>query len=333
MDAGVDASMDAGADGSSNEDASMPPVETWGDHLGISLFPSVENFDKARALGVRWVRISWEMNWGPFDPTLISHAHAIGLNVLEACQKATHVYTAADVESFASYCASWVDAGVDAIEIGNEWNHLPFYAWNGGNPDSSYASQASFFDAAAASIRQKSPTVPVMNSGWSPEASPNDPTSAMAKSLDAATSFKSDGNAIGHHPYAYDCGSPLTCGIPNHPEWNAFFQTRTVYAAAKMRGYDHPVWLTELGGPSGNGQSAFGVPYTLDTQQKLLLDYFAGIASMRVDGIPIGVVFVHTIQDGQSATSALEKTFGVYDEAWQLKPSGQVVRDQALLPW
>ena len=304
---------------------------TWSDHMGISMSLSRSNVDKAKALGVKWVRISWEQNWGTFDMTSLDYAHTQGLKVLQSCQKAGKTYTATDISSFASYCASWVDKGIDALEIGNEWNHVPF--WNP-DPNGSYTLQAQLMDATSSAIRAKSSTITIMNSGWSPEATPDTPTEAMSRTLDASNgNLKANGDAIAHHGYAYHCNSPLLCSYPSQT-WNAFLYTQNVYAAAKTRGYDHPVWLTEIGGPSGNGNNLYtGLPFTLASQQQLYKDYITGIKQMRTAGTPIDMVFWHTIQDGQSATNSVELTFGLYDTAGVIKPAGQVVKDQAALAW
>ncbi len=312
--------------------------ETWGEHLGMSIWPDRKNIEMTKALGFKWVRYGWELGWGAFDDSLIAYTHSLGLKILWVCQKGSngsvHPYADADVAAFATYCAAAVDKGVDAIEIGNEWNHLPFYAYNGGAPDSTFKSQAKFFDATTAAIRAKSSTITIMNSGWSPESTSLAPVEAMVKTLDNSTTFKTKANAIANHPYAYSCDSPLLCGYPGRKDWNAFLATQDVYAAAKARGFDHPVWMTELGGPSGNGTNAYtGAPYSLQTQAQLFKDYFVGIGNMRSAGVPFGVIFFHTAQDGQSATIAVELTFGAFDKNWVIKPAGQVLKDQAVKAW
>lgn len=328
----TDSTVNGGAAVQFNAQVGGPSGNTWGDHMGISLWPDRTNFDKAKALGVKWVKISWEQNWGTFDYSLIDYAHSIGLKVLQDCQKGDHTYTLADLGSFVSYCAAWVDRGVDAIEIGNEWNHIPFWL---PAPDSTYALPAAFFDYTAEAIRQKSATIPIMNSGWSSETSPNLPQEAMAKSLDRSNGkFKVNGSAIAHHPYAYNCDSPLKCDYPARKDWNAFLATQDVYNEAKIRGFDKPIWFTELGGPSGGGFNLYnGQAFTTASQAQLYKDYIAGMALMRAGGVPISIVFWHTTQDGQSFTNDLEKTFGLYDSNWNIKPAGQVVKDQAAKTW
>ena len=178
-------------------------------------------------------------------------------------------------------------------------------------------------------------TIPITNAGWSSESSPNLPQEAMAKSLDRSSgSFKTKASGIAHHPYAYNCDSPLQCNYPARKDWNAFLATQDVYAEAKNRGFDKPIWFTELGGPSGNGTNLYtGQPFTTASQAQLYKDYIAGIALMRSSGVPINIVFWHTTQDGQSATNSLELTFGLYDANWNIKPAGQVVKDQAAKTW
>jgi len=316
-----------------------PPATsgTWGEHMGVSMMVlTPEYIDRTAALGVKWIRMSVESGWG-FDQNLITYAHSKGLKVLQACQKGGHTYsgTTTDVASFATYCASWVDKGVDAIEVGNEWNHMPFYNYNGtGSPDATGASQARYFDATVAAIRAKSATIPVMNSGWSPESSPRLPQEMMDKTLANSDGRMKQGSTIAHHGYAYNCDSPLRCAYPNRRDWNTFLATQDVYAAAKARGYDRGVWLTELGAPSGNGTNLYnGTAFTAASQEQMYKDYLTGIAQMRSAGTPIQVVFFHTIKDGQSATNAAEQTFGLYDLNGVLKPAGAVVKNQAALAW
>lgn len=310
---------------------------TWGEHMGVSMMVlTPEYIDKTAALGVKWIRMSVESGWG-FDQNLITYAHSKGLKVLQACQKGGHAYsgTSTDVASFATYCASWVDKGVDAIEVGNEWNHMPFYNYNGtGSPDPTGVSQARYFDATVAAIRTKSATIPVMNSGWSPESSPRLPQELMDKTLANSDGRMKQGSAIAHHGYAYNCDSPLRCAYPTRRDWNSFLATQDVYAAAKARGYDRGVWLTEIGAPSGNGSNLYnGTAYTLASQEQMYRDYLTGISQMRSAGTPIQVVFFHTIKDGQSATNAAEQTFGLYDLNGVLKPAGAVVKSRAAMAW
>ncbi len=313
-------------------------TETWADHLGISMGGELKNLQMAKALGVKWVRFGWEMGWGPYDWTDITNAHNLGLKVLWVCQKGAgsngHAYYDSDISAFAAYCAAAADHGVDAIEIGNEWNHNPFYMYNNVAPDSTFVSQAKFLDATTAAIRAKSATIPIMNAGWSPEAGGLSPSQAMAKVLDNSTTFKQKATLIANHPYAYSCDSPLRCDYANHPEWNAFLQTQVVYSNAKARGFDHPVWMTEIGGPSGNGNNPWNnTPYTQASQAQLFKDYIAGVGVLRGQGVPVGVLFFHTIQDGQSFTNSVEQTFGAYDANWNIKQAGQVLKDQASKPW
>lgn len=340
---------------------------TWGDHMGMNIWFTKANIDRVNAMGLKWVRISWELPW---DATYIinssgaaekltdnvAYAHSKGIKVLQSCQKTPHSYSSSDISSFVSYCASWVDKGADAIEIGNEWNHGPFW---GVYPGGNYTLQAQLSDATTTAIRAKSATIPIMNAGWSPENQdqhPYDiPQQAMQRLLSASTSFKANGTKIAHHPYAYNCNSALKCSYdtPADPcsskvpktcraDWNAFLATQDVYQAAKANGYDKPVWMTEIGGPSGGIDTTTGSCFknvgtgqcfTLESQRQLFADYITGIKQMRAAGTPIELIFWSSLVDGASATNNLEKTSGAYDASWTIKPAGQIILDQVKLAW
>lgn len=332
-----------------NITATPPPTvngNSWADHTGIFMTlsggkdraASIQRIDKAKALGVKWIKFSWEQNWGSFDDSLVTYAHSQGLKVVESCQKTPHTYTASDIQAYAAFCASWADrtgsARVDGIEIGNEWNnHNPFWSPS----DTSYATQAAFFDATAAAIRAKpnSDSLIIISSGWSPEASPNLPQEATAKSLDRSNgNFKKYANGIGLHPYSYNCDSPLACGYPGRRDWNTMLAAQDVYNAAKARGFDHPLYFTEVGGPSSGGTNLYTKQsFTLASQKQLFIDYIAAINQLRSAGVPIGIVFWGTIQDGQNSTQPVEDSFGLYDANWNIKPAGQVVKDQSSKAW
>ncbi len=351
--------------------------ETWAAHMGIGTGTSRTNMDKAKALGVKWVGISWEMGWGTFDNSIVTYAHSIGLKVKQSCQKTVpsnldsingvskrvHGYGTFDIANFASYCASYVDKGVDAIEIGNEWNHEPFWyrmlnasdtydKWQ--KPDGDYTLQAQLVDATMASIRAKSATLPIVTPGWSSDSSPRLPWEAMGQLIEKSNgNIKKYGSYVAHHPYAYRCNalmapdnttadivndvnkvSPLQCEYPRRRDWNNFLLIQDVYNNAKIRGYDKPIWLSEIGGPSGNGTNDWTKqPFTLASQAALTREYIDGIRRLRGLGYPIDQINWMTIQDGQSATIYAEETFGLYDKDWNIKPAGQVVKDQASKPW
>ncbi len=308
-------------------------TSTWGDHMGVVLWASRENIYMAKALGVKWVAISWEQNWGTFDNSIIAYAHELGLKVRQTCQKAPHSYTKADASSFAAYCASWVDKGVDAIEIGNEWNHEPF--WNNPSPNGDYTVQANIMDATVKAIRAKSAIIPIITTGWSSGTSPNLPYEAIGKVLDASDgTIKTNATYIGNHPYAYNCDSPLLCDYPNRRDWNAFLGTKDVYAQAAIRGFAKPIWFTEIGGPSGGGKNLYtGADFTKASQKLLFEQYIQGIIQMRNAGYPIDNIFWISIQDGQNATTPAEEYFGLYDRNWNIKPAGTVVKNQSSQAW
>jgi hypothetical protein len=254
------------------------------------------------------------------------------MKVIETCQKSPHSYNLSDIPGFTNWCASWVDRGVDAIEIGNEWNHYPF--WDSA-PNVDYGVQAKIVDAAIKAIRAKSAKVIIITSGFSPESSPNLPQEAIGKLLEGSDgSIKSRATYIGHHPYAYNCTSVLSCNYPERRDWNTFLATQDVRQAATSRGAIQPIVFTEIGGPSGGGQrSQDGVAYSTETQRQLFEEYIAGIQLMRSGGTPIEFFLWHTIRDGESFTNPAEEHFGLFDKDWNIKPAGWVVAGQASKPW
>jgi hypothetical protein len=340
-------------------DNSVTAGEIWGDHMGVvRARPDTLALDRTVALGAKWIRISVEQGDAGFntDPTngIIAQAHSRGLKVLQACQKpavnGSHNYSgsATDIASFATYCASWVDKGADAIEIGNEWNHMPFYNFNNtGSPDSTYVSQAAYTNATTNAIRAKSATIPVLNGGWSPEASPNDPPSATSKLLASSdNSFKSKATGLAHHPYQWDIG-------PYGGKY-AFWQTINIYNNAKNAGYNKPVWLTELGGPSTGTLTVCNTTFnfTEATQAQMFKDYINAIKQLRTGtgtvnfsvcggsvalsgSIPIQTLFWHNL-DGVDATNTFEKSFGLYTNGTStgtIKPAGTAFQNQAAQVW
>ncbi len=314
--------------------ASKSPNSTWGDHMGVSLWPTRENFFRARALGVGWVGISWEMWNSPstFDQSLIVYAHSIGLKVLETCQMQDRTYPISKIGEFATYCASWVDKGVDAIQIGNEWNNSDFWQ---PQPTGDYTKQAQFLDLTSAAIRNKSSTIPIMNAGWSPGGSPNAPYDAMLNVLNKSNgTFANNASAIATHPYAIDCDDVTHCGYPTHRDWNPFMNSKDVWYNSVSKGFNKPVWFTEMGGPSANGNNNWtGEAYTQTFQKNLYLQYIFGTAYLRSQGVPVEALFWHSIQDGQSSLSAKDYYYGLYDKNWNEKEAAKVVKDMSSKPW
>ncbi len=313
----------------------LNPGETWGDHMGISGEINRINIDHTAELGIKWLKFSHEYDWGPFDTSFITYAHSKGIKVIESCQKTPHEYSLADIPSFTDWCGNWAFSGVDAIEIGNEWNHAdPFWQKN---PVGDYSVQAKIHDATIKRIRALSPTMPIITVGWSSEDSPNLPNEAMGKMLAKSDgTIKNQASYIGHHPYAYNCSSVLDCGYPNNVHDSNFLASQDVYAAAAFSGLKKPMAFTEIGAPSGNGsikRLGDGVVFSKTTQYITYKEYLAGIALMRAKGTPIGLILWSTIKDGEAATNILEQSLGIYDSNYAIKPAGLLVACQASKPW
>ncbi len=332
--------------------------DTWGNHMGISGgHPDKENIDRIASLGVKWWKISWEQGWGKVSPApgqpieyWINYAHSKGLKVLQSCQKSTpapnsHTYVLSDVNTFPAYCAEYVNKGADAIEIGNEWNNEDF--WNTLDKGN-YSLQAAIVDATSAAIRERSKTIPIITPGWAPKnADPlkyplDTPHIAMGRFLDSSNGqTKANASGIAHHPYTFLCippfipiGDEQNCNYPDRKDSNSIMQTQDVYAQAKIRGFDKKVWLTEVGGPSeGRINEGYQHTYTPDVQRRQYVAYIDAIDYMRKQkGVPIEVVFWHTIRDGESSFET-SYSYGLFDKDWNLKPSGQAVVDKAKQIW
>ena len=349
---------------------SVTAGEIWGDHMGVTnRYPSTVSVDRAVNLGVTWIRMSVEQGEA-FDTNVINYAHSKGIKILQSCQKpatsiptaiwgqnATHKYdgSTTDVSNFATYCAGWVDKGVDAIEIGNEWNHFPFFDSDPTThmPDSTFTLQAAYTNATTNAIRAKSSTITILNSGWSSESGLLDQRTATTSILTKPdTSFKSKATGLANHPYQYDTG---VYGGP----W-AFWKTEGVYGNARDNGFDKPVWLTEIGGPSALSRTLTScggivINFTPATQEQLYKDYIAGIKLLRggtgtvqfnglcgstkldlTKAVPIKMIMWSTLNDGASDASikgGIEEHFGLYDINGNIKPAGLVVKNQSTQLW
>ena len=290
--------------------------------MGLSCWGSPENMDRVCDLGLGWVRVSIEQGWA-YEGTLakwVRAAHDRGLKVIQACQRSDHTYPASERMSFANWCAYLAaDTGVDAIEILNEPNISQFW---GTAPDPVAA--AFYGSAAALTVRAAHPTIPIVTPGLSPAPKPDWPAGFWPQMWMAMTDAgKAAISGVGHHPYCYPDDPHMV--DPDHPEWNASWQTGLIHAAMETRGIGRlPIWCTEFGSPTASFASE-------DQQAEHMAATFSALGEWQRQspGLVYGPMFVHTAIDGQGASVPKELTMGMFRADGTRKPVGDVVAARA----
>jgi len=308
-----------------------------GEALGISAgpFASIEVLDACVDLGVKWVRVSHESGWPGTILQLagtVQEAHARGLKVLQVVQTAGKDYSDpvknTALAQFAKNCIE--TALVDALEVGNEWNHPQFWL---APPASTMPplAQAQLSIAVAQSARSSYRRVPVVTNGMSPEADPLNPWKWWPQFLSADLSghWSVVWDGIGLHPYCYP-----ELATTNPIQWNPLPASATILNDAKTRGVIAPVWLTEMGAPgfATNAPVVRGVALTEQRQADCYRAYFEVMRSQEATGIRYPLAAFATMFDGQSATNAVEQGLGLRRADRTKKPAWTVVRDFALEP-
>lgn len=312
-----------------------PSTRLRGEMLGISAgsFASLEVLDACVDLGVKWVRVSHETGWSGTVlslATTVKEAHARGLRVLQVVQTAGKDYTdPIKNAALATFAVNCVEIGlVDAIEIGNEWNHRPFWPTPEIMPP---VAQAQLSTAIARMLRSRTRQVPIITNGMSPEADPQNPWKWWPQFLDsdltAHQSVSWDG--IGLHPYCYP-----ELATTNPIQWNPLRQVPTILADAKARGITAPVWLTELGAPGflTNIPAVRGILLTEARQAECYRAYFDVIRTQEAAGVRFPLVAFATMFDGQSVTTSVEQGLGLRRGDRSRKDAWYAVRAFALEP-
>jgi hypothetical protein len=189
------------------------------------------------------VRITVEYGWGnskEYAAHWVATAKTMGLKVLVVVQKNTKVYDGglADYVGLVELALYVASVGADAIEIGNEWNHEPF--WHGAATSLPPAAQASMTWAISARIHEVYPKQVVIPAGLSPETV--SPPLAPYLWLPAFWNVNSGQHeaagyaGINLHPYSYPSNS-MTNGVPDHQEWERRLPDREDDLAVDA---DHP---------------------------------------------------------------------------------------------
>lgn len=309
-----------------------------GETLGISAgsYASTAVLDACVDLGVGWVRFSVECGWAnalAIVADTTRQAHQRGLKVVHVIQAGNgHRYddptSNAALVKYAQDCVTY--ANVDCCEIGNEWNHKPFWI----APTYSImppSAQAQLSLSVASGVRSVNPTVPIITNGLSPEANDQNPYIWLRSFWDVAlAAHQTVGwSGIGLHPYCYP-----ELATTNPAQWNPLAQVPTIVADAAMRGLRLPVWLTELGAPgfASNAPVIRNVALTEDQQRLNYEAYISAIKAHEASGLRFPLVCFATMFDGQSQTTAVEGGLGLRRADGTRKPAWGTVRQFALEP-
>lgn len=317
---------------SAADNLEVKPKRRRGDTLGVNVWPTADNLAKAASLGVSWVRISDEahwhsdgdtaFDWKPFD-LAVRLAHTFGLKVLQACQgmpknwalggEPGH-YAPKDCPSMLKWCdwaAECAARGVDAVEIGNEWNNSSFW-----QPAPDPKSSAVLTAFAADAIQQRRPDVPVITGGFSPAGGDLAPAKFFKSQLAAAPNMLDHVHGIGHHPYEFP--SDPNAG---HPQ-SAMTQTLDLVPLGGSR----PIWVTEFGstvGPPGDAKAM-----NEDAQVIHLDRYFAAFDALALQGVTWGPQFWYNLVDLPDALT-WPSWMGIFRLDGTERPIGEVFRIRA----
>ena len=297
--------------------------------MGISCGPtaSVTELDATKTLGLGWIRVSHEAGWPGTTISLgatVTKAHARGLKVLQCIQLAGHKYAATDLPALQVFAVNCVDAGVDAIEIGNEWNNSPFFQPHTLPPQLA----AGLTIGIAKAIRARNKTIPIITNGLSPAPTPwapyeywpkfwdTDPTNHLTAGYTAAAAV---------HPFCYP-ENPVTT---TNPAWNPWYQITTIRQQLATRGAPAPIWFTEVGCPGTNLNTPTirGIKLTEAKQAENTKLYLNQYRKMGRAGEPL---FIATMFDGQSVSvPGPEEYLGLCRADGSKKPAWQIVHDYA----
>ena len=315
---------------------SLQITERLGNDMGISAGPwaTLAELDGIAELGLGWVRVSHEMGWNSGPGSLdalqatVTEAAKRGLKVLQAIQKSPHVYSTTDIRGLTDFAIRCAQTGVSALEIGNEWNNSPpFWQPKEWPPvtDTLISSQVT------AQVRSMFPSLPIISGGLSPYAMPYSPYNYWPAWWDSAPTAQAAAgyHAYGLHPYCYP-ESPTS--MMTHPEWNPWAGVDDMRRAMFLRNTTTSIWFTEVGCPgfATNAPLVRGVAMTEQLQATNTATYLDQWQLLSLPGEPI---FIATLNDGDSATTSLERGLGLIRVDGSKKPAYTVVKDRASLTY
>jgi hypothetical protein len=271
----------ASGSGTAAPQPGQPSAASYKDRVGVASHTiwyqpaeQLEHLQRMRANGITWARE--DFHWGAFEQskgvwnwqlgdTFMRNASIAGVNVLAtiaysaewAASGPTEYHPPRDPAEYANFCRRLVERygpngtfwrdnpGLDArpiraVEIWNEpWLA---YFWRP-NPDP--AAYARLVRAAATAVRAADPTVKILASADLYGSDSNDqPVTWFSALLDADRNlFRDLVDAYSVHAYSQERG-PMDSTTRQLWRFDRFLVTRDLAAAA---GAPHPVWITEFG--------------------------------------------------------------------------------------
>lgn len=341
----VSGTFSATSGGTMTSTTSTPSQVRRGTRMGFSVGPTTDlwTLDRIAEIGYGWVRVSHEMGWaGTIDALAktVAEAHARGIKVMQSPQISGKTYTGGltQLQQFGQFCADCARAGVDALSVGNEWNHLPFWkAPTSIDPNNSLrtipqyppTSQAGLTWYGAQEARKVNPALPISTPGMSPQSSVLNPYLWWPAFFDSdkANMTAAKLTAADVHAYVWP-EDPST----NPYQWNPGLQTPDIAKAAIARGMSGEVWWTEVGAPG------YPAGTTIPTIRGFLLDearqqvcyngYFKLIRAHEAAGVKLRNIMWVTIKDGQSVSvPGPEQYFGIIRADGSRKPTWQMLKD------
>jgi hypothetical protein len=321
--------------GSTTSTTTIPaptPTARYGQRMGISAgaTASLRVLDECVALGVTWVRVSHELGWTNTLvalQTTVNEAHKRGLKVLQCIQKAGHAYTATDGDTLYRFAQQCVTTGIDALELGNEWNNPAFFT-----PDEHPPHLAPILTSYVGGLlRQTYPLLPIITNGMSPRPLDQTPHLWWPTFWDnnPAGHYAAGYTAQAIHPYVYP---EDPCGLIGHPEWNPWWALPIIRDAMTARNVHQPVWFTEVGCPGDpTGQTVIRNIVCDEQRQAFVTSQY--LKQWRTLGHPDEPIFIATAFDGDSVSvPGPENYLGLCRKDGTRKPAWQIVHDTAALP-
>jgi hypothetical protein len=323
----------------------VPPMVRRATRMGFSVGSTVDlwTLDRIAEIGYGWVRVSHEMGWNGTITALattVAEAHKRGIKVIQSPQISGKRYASdpTTVTSWEKFCEGCAATGIDAMSIGNEWNHLPFWqSPTSADPNNTARAipqwtpkaQALFAWRGALAARRANPALPISTPGMSPESSVLNPYGWWPSffDTDSVNMRAARFTAVDVHAYVWP-EDPAT----NPYQWNPGLQTPDIVKAAQLRGMSGEAWWTEIGAPGYPAGTTIPTirGYRLDEarQQVCYQGYFSNIRKLESLGIALRNIMWVTIKDGQSVSApGPEQYFGIIRADGTRKPTWQMLYD------